>query len=226
MRRSSFFLSILSWAFTLQLQAQPHSPDLPVSSRPFDFYERGPYRPELPRPSNFFGYETGDFLTTFALYESLLREYQQHSDRLRVFTIGQTPEHRALYLLAVSSPGNLAHLDLIKEQLGKLADPRKLKAGPELDQLIEKMPIVVWLSYSIHGSESAAFEAGIQVLYQLLASNDLALSGRWITLWSSSTLAKTRTVTSVSPPGITLTESAGRNILLMSTKSHGPLAAG
>ena len=175
-RRSSFFLLVLSWALTLQLQAQPHSPDLPVSSRPFDFYERGPYRPELPRPSNFFGYETGDFLTTFALYESLLREYQQHSDRLRVFTIGQTPEHRPLYLLAVSSPGNLAHLDLLKEQLGKLADPRKLKAGPELEQLIAKMPIVVWLSYSIHGSESAAFEAGIQVLYQLLASNDLALS--------------------------------------------------
>ena len=94
-RRSFFFLSILSWAFAFQLQAQPHSPDLPVSSRPFDFYERGPYRPELPRPSDFFGYETGDFLTTFALYESLLREYQQHSDRLRVFTIGQTPEHRA-----------------------------------------------------------------------------------------------------------------------------------
>jgi hypothetical protein len=44
-------------------------------------------------------------------------------------------------------------LDLIKEQLGKLADPRKMKAGPELDQLIEKTPIVVWLSYSIHGSE-------------------------------------------------------------------------
>jgi hypothetical protein len=175
-RSSFFFLSILFGAFTLQLPAQPHSPDLPVSNRPFDFYERGPYRPELPRPSNFFGYETGDFLTTFALYESLLREYQERSDRLRVFTIGQTPEHRPLYLLAVSSPGNLAHLDVIKEQLGKLADPRKLKAGPELDQLIEKMPIVVWLSYSIHGSESAAFEAAIQVLYQLLASNDLGLS--------------------------------------------------
>src|SRR5260370_7326083 len=51
-----------------------------------------------------------------------------------------------------------------------------MKAGPELDQLTEKTPIVVWLSYSIHGSESAAFEAGIQVLYQLLASNDSTLS--------------------------------------------------
>ena len=176
MRRSFFLSLILTRAFIFQLQAQPHTPDLPASYRSFDFYKRGPYRPDLPRPSDFLGYETGDFLTTFALYESLLREYQQHSDRLRVFKIGQTPEHRPLYLLAISSPSNLAHLDVIKEQLGRLADPRKLKAGPELDQLIEKMPIVVWLSYSIHGSESAAFEAGIQVLYQLLASNDSALS--------------------------------------------------
>jgi Zinc carboxypeptidase len=169
------FVSILVWAFTCRGEGQIRTPDLPASSRAFDFYERGPYRPELPRPSEFLGYEAGDFLTTFALYESLLRQYQQHSDRLRVFTIGRTPEHRPLYLLAISSPDNLARLDSIKEQLGRLADPRKLKAGPELDQVIGKLPIVIWLSYSIHGDESAAFEAGIQVLYQLLASNDPAL---------------------------------------------------
>ena len=104
-----------------------------------------------------------------------MREYQKHSDRLRVFTIGKTPEHRSQYILAISSPSNLAHLNEIKDQLGNLIDPRKLKAGPELDQLIQKLPIVLWLSYSVHGSESAAFEAGIQVLYQLLASNDPAL---------------------------------------------------
>ena len=32
--------------------------------------------------------------------------------------------------------------------------------------------MVVWLSYSIHGDESSAFEAGMQVLYQLTASDD------------------------------------------------------
>jgi Zinc carboxypeptidase len=168
---STFLLLICTW----RLQAQIHAPNLPADSRRFEFYNRGPYRSDLPRPSDFFGYETGDFLTTFALYESLLREYQKTSDRLRVFTIGKTPEHRSQYILAISSPSNLAHLNEIKDQLGSLIDPRKLKAGPELDQLIQKLPIVVWLSYSIHGSESAAFEAGIQILYQLIASNDPAL---------------------------------------------------
>ncbi len=152
-----------------------NAPDLPADSRPFNFYDRGPYLSDLPRPAEFFGYETGDFLTTFGLYESLLREYQKHSDRLRVFTIGKTPEYRSQYLLAISSPSNLAHLDEIKNQLARLSDPRKLGAGPDLDELIQRLPIVVWLSYSIHGSESAAFESGIQVLYQLLASNNPAV---------------------------------------------------
>ena len=174
--RRSFLLSLLFLLVCLwQLQAQVQVPDLPANGRPFNFYDRKPYLPDLPRPSDFFGYETGEFLTTFALYESLLRDYQKHSDRLRVFTIGKTPEHRSQYLLAISSPSNLAHLNEIKDQLAVLTDPRKLKAGPDLDQLIQKLPIVVWLSYSIHGSESAAFEAGIQVLYQLLASNDPAV---------------------------------------------------
>jgi Zinc carboxypeptidase len=174
-RRFLLLCPLLLFVCAWQLPAQTRAPDLPANSRPFDFYNRGPYRSDLPRPSEFFGYETGDFLTTFALYESLLREYQKRSDRLRVFTIGKTPEHRSQYILAISSPSNLARLNEIKDQLGSLIDPRKLRAGPELDQLIQKLPIVVWLSYSIHGSESAAFEAGIQVLYQLVASNDPAL---------------------------------------------------
>jgi hypothetical protein len=174
-RRFFLFSALLLVAWTCQLRAQTPTPDLPVSSRSFNFDDKGPYRPELPRPADFFGYGTGDFLTTFASYEALLREYQKNSDRLHVFTIGKTPEHRSQYLLAISSPNNLSRLSEIKEELGNLSDPRKLKAGPELEQLLQKLPIVVWLSYSIHGSESAAFEAGIEVLYQLLASDDPAL---------------------------------------------------
>jgi zinc carboxypeptidase len=174
--RCAFLLSsLLLFGCAWELNARTNSPGLPANSRPFDFYDRGPYRSDLPRPSDYFGYEIGEFLTTYALYESLLREYQMHSDRLRVFTIGKTPEHRSQYILAISSPSNLTHLEEIKAQFGNLIDPRKLKAGPELDRLIQKLPIIVWLSYSIHGSESAAFEAGIEVLYQLLASNEPGL---------------------------------------------------
>ncbi len=176
MRRLLLFVPLLFIFCTWRLNGQSEAGSAPTNSHVFDFYSHLPYRSNLPRPSDYFGYETGDFLTTYALYESLLREYGKHADRLRIFTIGKTPEHRTQYLLAISSARNLAHLDDIKEQLGNLADPRKMKEGPGLDQLIQNLPIVVWLSYSIHGSESAAFEAGIQVLYQLIASDDPAIT--------------------------------------------------
>ena len=175
MNRAAAFSLILLWIFASRAFAQANPVDLPANSYAFDFYEHGPYRSEVVRPSNFFGYEPGEFLTTFALYESLLREYGDRSDRLRIFQLGKTPEHRTIYLLAISSPANLAHLDQIKGQLAKLADPRKPNTGDSED-LIRTTPIVVWLSYSIHGNESAAFEAGIQVLYQLLASDDRAIT--------------------------------------------------
>lgn len=172
--RSPAYSLILLWFFASRVFAQPNPANLPANSRSFDFYESGPYRSEVVRPSDFFGYGPGEFLTTFALYESLLRDYGRHSDRLRIFRLGKTPEHRTLYLLAISSPANLAHLGQIKEQLASLADPRKSNAG-DLEHAIQTAPVAVWLSYSIHGDESAAFEAGIQVLYQLLATDDPAI---------------------------------------------------
>jgi hypothetical protein len=163
-RRAVIFLCLISGT---SVNAQP------PSTRLFDFYEHGPYRDDIPRPSQVFGYEPGEFHTTYAQYESLLRQYQDHSDRLRLFQTGKTAERRSLYLLAISSPKNIVRLDAIKDALANISDPRK--HGPEIDDLLRRTPVVVWLSYSIHGSESAAFEAGIQVLYQLLASNDPAL---------------------------------------------------
>src|SRR6476646_3840288 len=98
-RRSLLFSWLLFLLSAGELAAQIRAPDLPANSRPFDFYDRGPYNSELARPSDFLGYEPGEFLTSFASYEALLHEYQKNSDRLRVLSIGKTPEHRTQYLL-------------------------------------------------------------------------------------------------------------------------------
>ena len=153
------------------LRAQSATPLLPANAVPFNFYERGPYRPEVPRPAALLGYEPGEFHTTYANYERFLRELAPKTDRLRVFTLGQTPEHRPLYLLAVSSPENLARLDAIKSDVARLADPRTCSEA-DAAAIAARSPMIVWLSYSIHGDESSAFEAGMQVLYQLTASDD------------------------------------------------------
>ena len=152
-------------------RAQTPTPLLQPDKVPFDFYERGPYRPDVPRPATLLGYEPGEFHTTYANYEHFLRELAPKTDRLRVMTLGQTPEHRPLYLLAVSSPENLAKLDAIKADVARLADPRTCSEA-DAAAIAARSPLIVWLSYSIHGDESSAFEAGMQVLYQLTASDD------------------------------------------------------
>lgn len=154
---------------------QTRVPEHDVQPAAYDFYARGPWRAAVPRPAALLGYEPGEFHTSYEAYERVVREMARGTDRLRTFRIGTTPERRALYLHAVSAPANLARLEEIKSNVRRLADPRVSLSDAERDQLIAQTPLVLWLAYSVHGDESAGFEAGMQVLYQLLASDDPAI---------------------------------------------------
>ncbi len=176
LRLQSTLVAVACVLTALPSGAQTLTPQLQPDKVPFDFYERGPYRPDVPRPATLLGYEPGEFHTTYANYERFLRELTPKTDRLRMFTLGQTPEHRPLYLLAVSSPENLARLDEIKNDVARLADPRTCNDA-DAAAIAARSPMIVWLSYSIHGDESSAFEAGMQVLYQLTASDDPKIVG-------------------------------------------------
>jgi hypothetical protein len=138
----------------------------------FDFYTRGPYREGVPRPQSILGYDVGDFHTNYAMMERVVEALSKAApDRVRVFDIGRTNEYRMQHVVAVSSPENIARLDEIKANMRRLSDPRGL-SDAEAQRLISSTPVVVWLSYTIHGNESASFEAMMQVAYHLAASNE------------------------------------------------------
>jgi hypothetical protein len=138
----------------------------------FDFYARGPYRETVPRPQSLLRYDVGEFHTNYATMERVLNAIAQAApDRVRVMDIGTTNEHRMMHLVAVSSPENIQRLDEIKASIARLADPRKTSQS-EAQSIIASSPVIVWLAYTIHGNESASFEAMMQVLYQLAASNE------------------------------------------------------
>lgn len=140
----------------------------------FDFYARGPYRQQVPRPQTLLRYDVGDFHTNYALMERVLDAIARAApDRVRVFDIGLTNEYRMQHIVAVSAPENIARLDEIKSNLKRLSDPRTL-AESEARQLASNTPVALWLQYTIHGNESASFEAMMQVLYQLAASDEPA----------------------------------------------------
>ncbi|HJQ33999.1 MAG TPA: M14 family zinc carboxypeptidase [Pyrinomonadaceae bacterium] len=140
----------------------------------FDFYARGPYREAVPRPRDLLRYDVGDFHTNYAMMERVVQAIAAAApERVRVFDIGLTNEYRMQHLVAVSSPENIARLDEIKANLKRLSDPRTL-SDAEAQRLISQTPVVLWLQYTIHGNESASFEAMMQVLYQLAASDEPA----------------------------------------------------
>lgn len=169
------FVVVAVFGVVRPLLGQAEVPQRAADTTPFDFYARGPWRKEVVRPAALLGYEPGDFHTTYEAYERVVREMARGTDRLRTLRTGTTPERRSLYLHAVSSPRNLARLDEIKGNVRRLSNPREAMTDAERDDLIARTPVIVWLSYSIHGDESAGFEAGMQVLYQLLASDDPSL---------------------------------------------------
>src|SRR5205085_9560422 len=94
-------------------------------------------------------------------------------DRVKIFDIGLTNEYRMQHIVAISSPNNMARLDEIKAANARLTDPRSTNAS-EASQIAQNNPAIAWMAYTIHGNESASFEAMLQVIYQLAASNEPA----------------------------------------------------
>ncbi len=141
---------------------------------PFDFYDRGPYFAGVPRPAEVLGYAPGTFHTTWGNMERVLDALAHaRPERVQRESIGRSVEARERVLFIVSSPANLARLDAIREANQRLADPRTSDAAT-LERLARETPVTVWLNYSIHGDESASFEAMMQVAYQLVAGDDAA----------------------------------------------------
>lgn len=140
----------------------------------FDFYARGPYNDRVPRPQSILRFDVGDFHTTYAQMERVIESIAAAApDRVKIYDIGLTNEHRMQHLIAVSSPENMARIDDIRANVAKLADPRTTSRS-EANTIAQNTPAIAWMAYTIHGNESASFEAGMQVLYQLAASNEPA----------------------------------------------------
>ncbi len=140
----------------------------------FDFYTRGDYRAEVPKPQTVLRYDVGDMHTTYAQMEAYINAVQKAApERVRIFDIGLTNEYRMQHIVAISSPQNIARLDDIKAANTRLTDPRTTNAGAA-NSIIQNNPAIAWMAYTIHGNESASFEAMMQVIYQLSASNEPA----------------------------------------------------
>ncbi|MCS7154425.1 MAG: M14 family metallopeptidase [Bacteroidota bacterium] len=132
-------------------------------------YPGGTYRPDVPRPEEWLGYRLGQHFSYHHRIVGYFEALAARSDRMRLERYGQTYERRPLMVAIFSSPENLARLEAIREAHLRLVDPRRY---PDVRSVIVDLPIVVWLSYNVHGNEASSSEAAMRVAYQLAAGTD------------------------------------------------------
>lgn len=118
---------------------------------------------QLKSPEQFLGYKVGTRFTPHWKISS----YFQHvaaslPGRVKLEQYGETNEHRPLFLAFLASETNMQNLEAIRLNNLRLANLTADRAAP-----IEDAPVIVWLSYNVHGNEASSSEASMQALYEL-----------------------------------------------------------
>lgn len=137
-----------------------------------EVFRGGTFDARIPTPQSALGYAIGNRFSDYHSINSYIARLLPASDRIRRIEYGTSVERRTLQALIVSSPQNLARLDEIKSNNKKLTDPRTLQSREDAGRLISSLPVIVYLSYGVHGNEASSPEAALLLLYQLCAGTD------------------------------------------------------
>ena len=116
---------------------------------------------EIMSPEQYLGYKPGKQFTLQHVLTSYFRYVAEASPYAEYVPYGETWEGRPLGVCIVSSPENLAKLEQIRMANLQRAGFAEGKPGTD------PVPII-WLAYSVHGSEPAGAEASMQVIYTLV----------------------------------------------------------
>ncbi|HVS97189.1 MAG TPA: M14 family metallopeptidase, partial [Puia sp.] len=116
-----------------------------------------------PTPDAFLGYPLGAHFTPHHRVVDYFRAVAAAvPDRVQVEQYGTTYEGRPLLLAFIAAPANLRRLESIRRNNLRLAGVLRDSLAAD-----ENAPVVVWLSYNVHGNEPASTEAAMKTLYAL-----------------------------------------------------------
>ncbi|WP_421788598.1 M14 family zinc carboxypeptidase [Hyphobacterium sp.] len=130
------------------------------------------YDPAIPDLESYLGHEFGEEITPPEDAVDYIRELAEAApDRMQVFDYAESWQGRPLVYAVIGNAGIMARLDEVQADLQRLADPRAL-SNTERNELIGRLPVVVWLAYSVHGDEISPADAGLRTAYHLLAAQN------------------------------------------------------
>lgn len=167
-------LRLFPFALLTALFAHPVSADRPVEQVgwPDVTFDAG-----IPTLEDVVGHAPGERITS---PEEALRYIDALAaaapDRTRLVEYARSWEGRPLVYLLVGTEETIARVDEIKAGMQALADPGALGSA-RVDALVDDLPAIVWLAYSVHGNEISGTEAAMLTAYHLLAAQGALFDG-------------------------------------------------
>ncbi len=129
------------------------------------FYAQGPYDGAIPRPDQILGYAPGARHTVYMDQQRVLEALAAKAPgRAKLIPFGETAEKRGLRVMVIGSPENMKRIEAIRKDIQVLAD------GTLDETVVKNSPAIVWVNETIHGNETASFESGMYLIYNLIAS--------------------------------------------------------
>jgi hypothetical protein len=119
---------------------------------------------QLKSPESFLGYKVGErFTPHWQLVNYFRHAAESAADMVKLQEYGKTNEGRPLVLTYISTPENIRNLEHIRRNNLRVANVALDRMAPTLET-----PVIVWLSYNVHGNEPSSSEASMLTLYALL----------------------------------------------------------
>ena len=120
---------------------------------------------QIQTPDAFLGYELGTHFSSHQKVVDYFKDVAAKAGNVKLQSYGKTYEGRELLLAVVSDPSNIERLEQIRtNNLAISNNDKTIK--------IAKQPVILWLSYNVHGNEANSTETAMKVLYTLVAAKD------------------------------------------------------
>ena len=127
----------------------------------------------ITKPEDFLGFKPGaDF--HLANYEQAIAYFEKiagQSNRMQMFSMGETSEGRQMKYAIISSEANMANLEkyrLINEKLTLSRGINKIEA----EKMAEEGKAIVWIDCGLHATEASPAQHALQLAYDIVSGED------------------------------------------------------
>ncbi|MEA3460468.1 MAG: M14 family zinc carboxypeptidase, partial [Bacteroidota bacterium] len=123
------------------------------------------YNKDIPTPEQYFKQQLGEWHLTHGQVLEYMNAIAHISDRAIIYEYARSYENKPLVHLVFTSADNHRSLDELKSLHLKYADPESYIP-------VDEVPLVVSLTYGVHGNESSATNSSVLMAYYLAAAED------------------------------------------------------